>query len=452
MIEDINSGAIYKNAIEWRFEFPEVLDKKTKDFIGFDIVIGNPPYGVKIGTQVKDLLKKQFGDVHMRTPDTYIYFISQAFRLLAKKSLANLIVPNNLFYQNENEKARQLLLNKHLISACNLGDNVFVDANVPTCVYIVENQNVKKYKFNYADYRDWNGDPSKLFSSDRIKKTDSSKVYSLPAKVFGVDTETITILEKVRGKSVTINEIAKKMACGISTGGDKIFRIPIDFAKQNQFDLSLLKKVLIGREVHKYSYHHNNHFIIYTTRQTDISRYNNIQTYLFQYKENLSTRSECKSGILPWFALNRHRSQLLFEGKKVIIRQTADHIIATYDEEDFYLLDSLLVLKLKNDSRYNYKFILAVLNSSFSNFLYMNFTQEGGRVFAQVKPKNIRKLPIPQISPREQNPFIELVDKILAVKKKDPKANTSELETEIDEMIYNLYDLTPEEIAIIEEK
>lgn len=266
-IEDIKSGAIYRNAFEWRFEFPEVLDEKTGEFTGFDIIIGNPPYGVKVETKAKELFKKQFADVHMRTPDTYIYFISQAFRLTGRKCLANFIVPNNLFYQNENEKARQLLLDKRLVAACNLGDNIFGDANVPTCVFVAENQSTQEYKFNYADYRDWNGDASRLFLREQMKEMEAAKVYSLPGRVFGVDTESVTILEKVREMSVSIDEVAEEMASGISTGGDKVFRMPKQKAEELSLEKGLLRPVLVGGEIDRYLVENTNNVLIYTTKK-----------------------------------------------------------------------------------------------------------------------------------------------------------------------------------------
>jgi len=72
-IADIESGKLYKNALEWRFEFPEVLNDDG-DFVGFDVVIGNPPYGVDFSTQEKEFLKKYYDRIHVRTPESFNYF------------------------------------------------------------------------------------------------------------------------------------------------------------------------------------------------------------------------------------------------------------------------------------------------------------------------------------------------------------------------------------------
>ena len=134
-----------------------------------------------------------------------------------------------------------------------------------------------------------------------------------------------------------------------------------------------------------------------------------------------------------------HRYPGLFEGNKILIRQTSDEIIATIDTKEYYALNSLLVIKLKSNSVYILKFVLSIINSKICNFIYKQITQEEGRTFAEVKPQNIRKLYIPKIPEKAQQSFVSLVDQTLAAKKKDPNADTSALERQIDKMVYELY-------------
>ena len=104
-------------------------------------------------------------------------------------------------------------------------------------------------------------------------------------------------------------------------------------------------------------------------------------------------------------------------------------------------MNSLLVLKLKKDVAYSYKFVLAVLNSTLNNYIYRNLTQEKGRTFAEVKPKNVRKLFIPQISEEEQKPYEQLVSDIL-----DGVIEKEEGMAKIDQKLYDFYQLSNEEI------
>src|SRR5690606_19385684 len=71
-VEKIKSNKIYENAFEWRFEFPEVLNDDG-DFVGFDVVIGNPPYGVIFKEKEKQFFKQKFESIHIRTPESFNY-------------------------------------------------------------------------------------------------------------------------------------------------------------------------------------------------------------------------------------------------------------------------------------------------------------------------------------------------------------------------------------------
>ena len=155
----------------------------------------------------------------------------------------------------------------------------------------------------------------------------------------------------------------------------------------------------------------------------------------------MAKKREAKKGLIPWWSLHWPRTPELFTETKIIMRQTSDCIRATLDENGYYSLNSLLVLKLKKDVAYSYKFVLAVLNSTLNNYIYRNLTQEKGRTFAEVKPKNVRKLFIPQISEEEQKPYEQLVSDIL-----DGVIEKEEGMAKIDQKLYDFYQLSNEEI------
>jgi len=144
---------------------------------------------------------------------------------------------------------------------------------------------------------------------------------------------------------------------------------------------------------------------------------------------------------MPWFALNRQRYPLLFEEDKIIMRQTSDRIRATLDLRGYYVIDSILVFKQRKQSNYDNKYILSVLNSSVTDFLYTKFTQEGGRTFAQVKPLNVRKLFIPKANDFNQKTVSNLVDYLLEWNKHKEK-NTIEakfFESVLDTIVFQLF-------------
>jgi hypothetical protein len=160
---------------------------------------------------------------------------------------------------------------------------------------------------------------------------------------------------------------------------------------------------------------------------------------------------EKNEGSRQWNVLFRSRYEDLFKKPKMLIRQTADRIVAAPDTEvGYYCIDSVNVALLKEAFVPQLNFLVGLLNSSLLNFFYREISQEGGRVLAQVKPQRIRSLPIPAAPPEKQKPVERLVERILAAKAQDASADVSALEREIDELVYALYALTPEEIKIVE--
>lgn len=451
-IEEIKSNKIYENAFEWRFEFPEVLNQEG-DFIGFDVVIGNPPYGANLDLKSKELFKTLYSDVHMRTPDTFNYFISKSIKLMKKDGFNSFIVPNNLLFQNEYELTRTLISQKYYLEfAYNLGDNIFEDAQVPTSIYLLQNKHVKTYDISFADYRNWNKSPEYLFQKSLINHINNSDLVKVPGLTFGVNQKSVMFLEKIQKLSYTIDDIAHEMASGISTGSDKVFRLSNSFVRENQLESNLIRPVLVGGEIDKYSIKYKDYFLIYTSRDLNEKIFPKSFLYLKKFEDKLKLRSECKTGILPWFSLGRQRYPGLFENNKIILRQTSDSIRATYDDSGYYVLNSILVLQLKENSGYSYGFVLGVLNSKLCNYFYQLFSQELGRTFAEVKPKNVRKLYIPKVNSEQQKKIESIVSIILENKKVDANYDSKDLEGEIDRELYKIYNLLPEEVDIIEGK
>lgn len=402
--EDTTNNRLYEdgNAFEWRFQFPQLLDDGG-EFIGFDIVIGNPPYGAKLSDAEKKFFKEKFSDVHMRTPETFCYFTSMAFRLSSKTrcGIVAYIVPNNIFFQNENEKTRTLLaIDNTLLRAINLGDNTFEDADVPTCIFIAKQEKLDNYNIAYSDYR--NDNVKNIEWQKCIEKIDIAKLLTIPSLVIGLTNSEIDILNIIKDNGITIDSIAEEMACGISSGGDKIYKIDNFIINEYQIEKQILRPVLVGGDINSYSINDYGYSIVYITRETDIESYPNTKRYLYQFIDKLGQRSEVRKGILPWYALNRNRYEGLFVEPKIIMRQTSDSIITAFDNQGYYALDSILVLKIHKRYNFDYKYLSATMNSKLVNYLYKILTQEEGRTFAQVKPANVRKLYIPKATEKDQ--------------------------------------------------
>lgn len=162
---------------------------------------------------------------------------------------------------------------------------------------------------------------------------------------------------------------------------------------------------------------------------SDFSRYSNIQIRSF------IDISDVKKDINKFY------------GKKIIVRQVGKNITATYDYIGCVMPQSIYyIVPLEN---IQFQYILGLLNSFLFDFIY-NVKYNTKEIFPRILLENLKNLPIPNTSIKDQQPIINLVDKILEAKRLDPTADTSALESEIDRMVYALYNLTEEEIKIIE--
>ncbi|MFM6254256.1 MAG: hypothetical protein ACKPEQ_34805, partial [Dolichospermum sp.] len=164
--------------------------------------------------------------------------------------------------------------------------------------------------------------------------------------VFGVSKLLAFINARNSINIKLINDISLEVANGIQPTGDKIFRIHSFEANELKLEESILKNVLVGGDFNKYIVYRSEFKVIYTTKSININDYPNILLYLEKYREKLETKRETKKGILPWWCLHWPRYKELFEEDKIIIRQTADRIIATIDNDSYYAMNNVIILKI----------------------------------------------------------------------------------------------------------
>ncbi len=434
---------LYRDSFEWMFEFPELLDE-TGVFEGFDAIIGNPPYGVKLSDEEKKHFKKKYSNVHVRTPDTYRYFISRSLDAIKDGGYLSFIVPNNLLFQLEDKAARLLMVqDNELLKVINLGDNAFNNANVPTCIFILKHVKHEEYEFPYYDSRDLSIEETNFENvSYLIKK--SSILKNSNDLTIGINKVDSTIIEKIDRKSTKIDLISSEVASGISTGADDVFKMTSKQASDLSLEGELLRKAAAGRNVNAYEPIISEDVLIYSTKNSNTQSYPNIFNYLLPYQVRLSKKRETQKGLIPWWSLHWPRTEDLFNGKKIVLRQTSDKIIATIDNNNVFTLNSTLIIRLLDES--DYESVLGVLNSNIGQFIYKSVSQEEGRAFAEVKPQNVRKLYIPNDAVIKQT-ISCLVNEILA-------NNSLKIEKmkAINEALYVYYELTDEEIQLIEKE
>jgi hypothetical protein len=148
-----------------------------------------------------------------------------------------------------------------------------------------------------------------------------------------------------------------------------------------------------------------------------------------------------------WLAAPR-RHEIFDAKEKIIIRQTGDSLVATIIGSGIICRDNLHICIPNSNA--DSKYILGLINSKLMNFIYSFINPETGEALAQVKKKHVELLPMKTCLLSQQQPIIALVDKILAAKKADPRADTGAWEAEIDFLVYKLYGLSYDEVLVVD--
>lgn len=473
-------------------EQEEIISREKADEIAkickfwsqkFDYIVGNPPYGSEVKSEVlKQYYMKNYSDVHMRTIDVYNYFISRIGKKLNKES--GLIIPNTILTQYEYTNCRKYLLdNFNISSLINLGENVFEDNTYPTVIVTFETREESSEVCNKpAMLLDASGCSDNLEKQDKLRQIQQICIRTNPKTFLDIDQykfllieeELVKLLFKIKSSYLSLNEISKFVSVGIASGNDKAFLI--NDKNRSLIDERLLKKVLVGGNINKYSINYSNQFILYIDRNTDVIGCDKTLNYLSKYKEQLSSRREATKGIIRWFELHWPRNKDLFENVKILCRQTGDSLIATLDDNKYYTLNSIINIALKESvyDCFTEEYIVALLNSKLMNVYYQLLVQENSKLFAEVKPVVLKELPIPKVGKerldiikRKVNEIIYLNNEINKLrfslsgdiisnyinyidKVYDAKAMIEENELYLNKFIYEIFSLEQREIEIIE--
>jgi hypothetical protein len=396
----------------WELEFPDVLfdrpSQVSAEKIGFNATIGNPPWG---GPRKSDrsFLKKRFSSIVKRLPDLFAYFLARSLDLCKQSNgrYGN-IVPHVLLYQGEFSLLRRLLVENGLQQAINLGDNVFEDAVAPSCLVIGQ---VGKSDPGVA-IQNLRSEPRLLGTPASPLPTRLQRDIILKSSDYLIPSyriEETFLMTRLSENCLPLGEIFD-VASAVQTGGDKIFVISRDVAEQNHLEKEYLRPVLFGSDIGRYSTEYKDNVLMYVTRSTQARDIPAIIELLRQSYDRLSAVSEVKAGIRPWFTLHRARDSKIFEQPKIMLRQTGDTLIGTFDRDGFYCIHSIHCVTPLPNNDIDPLFVLSLLNSKLLRALYDSVAQEKGRVFSEVKPRNVKKMPICCINfniPNEQRKQLE---------------------------------------------
>ncbi|HHT6831437.1 class I SAM-dependent DNA methyltransferase [Campylobacter coli] len=467
---------------EWRFEFPEILDDDG-NFKGFDLIIGNPPYiRQEELKELKPHLAKNY-KVYKGTSDIYTYFYELGFNVLKENGILSFITSNKYTRAGYGEALREFLLkNTYILKYIDLnGIKVFDSATVDTSILCFEKSKSKDNKFKY------------LALSNEILKTCAYNIglykdfaefsqNSLSKESFTFSDENTSALKaKIERIGTPLKEWqGLNIYRGILTGYNEAFIITTE--KRNEIlanckdeaekerTAKLIRKMLRGRDIKRYSYEWAGLWVILIPwhfpnvekpktmleNEQDLKeQYLSLYKHLLSHKERLSKRNKEETGIrYEWYCLQRWGANYYqeFEREKIVYPCImAKEPCFSYETSFAFAMAPANIITSNSDIL---KYILAFLNSDFIYLMLIKFYMGGG-IEGELKTNNLEKLSIPKINSKNEklaDELINLVDEILKAKEQDKNANTQELENKINSLVYKLYNLTEEEIKIIEGK
>lgn len=427
---------------EWMFDIKN----------GFDIVIGNPPYGAKLPETQKNYLKEKYANLVERIRNSYLYFMGKANEL-SPDGIISYIVPNEFLFQIYMSRARQFFLSKtHILQVINIGESAF-DAVVPTCIFILNHEISHDY-IKLADLRSLDIINSDFcFDSISFIQMSNHAIIKNPLHTFSFDYNKNTLLNKLLDLGGRLEDYCLNIFNGISTSCNDVYLIEPNQLEQFNFERKVVRPTLKGEHIQKF-YIPNEAplYILYIDSKFVFSDSPNVSKYLELHKNTLIAKSvEKRNGNRNWYELFRARKEKeLACIPKIIIRQTSDCIIAAIDTKGYYSIDSTNILIINPVYYPSINYLLAILNSKLADFYYKEVSQENGRVLAQVKPIRIKNIPMPNIDNQSIRPIMKIVDRIIEAKSINPTIDTTVDEQKIDRLVYNLYGLTYDEVKIVD--
>lgn len=380
----------------WHTWFHDVFSRPSKE--GFDIVIGNPPYGATLSNAEKKVYRRIYPETQFKI-DTYSLFILLSLNLLRENGLCYMIIPNTLLDNYFEEEVRKALLNNYIYEINDLSDKVFDTVVVHSMIFAFGKDKLNEYKVRVST-------SNKLDAIDTM--IPNTYFINQPQFTLSIRSyETNDLMIKLREDSVRLYEVLD-IRQAIKSGNDKLY---ITNTKGVEGDY---QPILRGKDIKRFSLTDPHLYLLYG-----------------------------KHLACP-------RSKEIFEQPKILIREAGAEITATYDDNNYYIMSSLYNAILRNRS-FSLKYLLGLLNSQLFQYIMYKLTFEKTKgAFTKAKIFHYYELPVKVCNQTEQQKIIAVVDEILTIKKSNPLSNVESLEKHLNDMVYRLYGLTDDEIMEVE--
>jgi hypothetical protein len=457
-IEEVQNNAIYDNAFEWRFEFPEVLDEEGK-YLGFDVVIGNPPYiRQEEFSPIKHLLKDNYS-VYKGTADMYVYFVERAFMIMRDRGHFVYIIPNKWMRAGYGDLLRPYLLDQKLIGIYDFGDlPVFEEATTYPCI-IEASKSGPTTSFDAAEVET-------LEYADGLGTYLDNVSYEINSTQLQPSGWTLTrpevqaVLDKIRSQGVPLGEyVDGKIYRGVLTGYNKAF--VIDEATKDRLiaedsrSAEIIKPLLAGKDIKRYQTPVASKWVIlFKNGQTksqygDLTEtqawarlqqdYPSVTEWLQPFADDARKRSDQGD---YWWELRACAYYDDFEQEKIMLPDISIRCEAIYDQSKYYAVNTAYIILGTGLVE------LGLLNSNLLLYFYSNLTSTIRGGYLRFIRQYLAQIPIVDMSDSEKTRTKSLVTQIIDLKQADQP--TQHLEYEIDVLVYRLYGLTYDEVLVVD--
>ena len=420
---------------------------------GFDVVIGNPPYVCQEKIkELKPTLKDQY-DCYTGTADLYVYFYECGFRMLRNNGVLTYISSNKYFRSAYGKKLRDFLARQATLSQLiDFGDApVFTSIAYPSIITASKTH----AQGNQLRAMNWETGPS----IDEFGTVFRAKGFTMPQNALTADGWRLTspvvlnLLEKLRSVGKPLSGYVKNQFYrGVTTGLNNAFVINQSTRDQliseDPKSAEIIKPWLRGKDVKRWEVNWARLYVIFARRGIKIENYPALKAYLSQFKKQLipGIAGGRKAGSYQWYEIQDNTAYYSeFEKPKIVYPDIAVSPQFAYDESGAYGGNTMYIVPTKE------MWLLGLLNSKAVFWFYTKTSTQIRGGFVRFIAQYVSQIPIPTIQSAQKALIGEIVNQILDAKHTNPDTDVSELENEIDQIVYLLYDLTPEEIAIVEE-
>ncbi|HEG5679999.1 TPA: Eco57I restriction-modification methylase domain-containing protein [Campylobacter coli] len=465
---------------EWRFEFPEILDDDG-NFKGFDLIIGNPPY-IKENDNKDLFTNTKKLRTYQGKMDIWYHFVGRGFDILKNNGYLAFIATNNWVTNSGAKKLRNIVLEEsQILSLVDFSSfMVFDSASIQTMIMSFQKTKPpKNYEFHFAKITTQTPiyeDALSLLKNEKTQNNEILKINLTPKKFIDKTLNfTKSDYEELFNKIQKYGKFyleEKEVANGIHPHYDFInnrinsnhnFAFKIgqgifglseeekEKLKLTKLENNLVKPYYDTQNFLKFFFKKNNHqWLIYTNSSfknpNSMDDYPNLKKHLDKFQNVITSDNK------P-YGLHRARDEKFFTGSPriVALRKCVGEPKFSYVDFDCYVSATFYVIKTQ---RINVEYLTAILNSKLIAFWLKHKGKMQGNNY-QIDKEPLLNIPIVTINSKNQkiaDELINLVDEILKAKEQDKNANTQELENKINSLVYKLYNLTEDEIKIIENK